>query len=177
MEISTNKKISLGIVLVGGLSVLGSYVPVFQNTETLWYDINTNLIKFYFLPLMLVAAGGFLTYFIEYLIKPDPQKGLLSYGFTHPLLLAILLLASTAWSIFQVRHVKTNQPMYAILASTSLVVTAICSILLLAGTVEADESWLGVVGLGLFCLTTVINDGVVYNAKMIFETFRETSRS
>ena len=170
MGISTNKKVSLAVVLVGGLSVLGSYVPVLRNTKALWYNMNA-LVKSYFLPLMLVAAGGFITYFIDYLIKPDPRKGLLSYGFTHPILLAILLLASTAWSLFQVLHVKTSRPSYAILASTTLVVTAICSILLLAGTVEADESWLGVVGLGLFCLTTVVNDGVVYNAKMLFETF------
>ena len=63
-----------------------------------------------------------------------------------------------------------DQPVWPVLTSMVLVVTAICSILLVAGTVECKVAkWYALAGILCFSLTTVLADAVGWQASYILQ--------
>ena len=76
--------------------------------------------------------------------------------------------SAIGWSVRTTLHARKSTVGTTALTSGSLIVTALCSILLLAGQLESQEpSWYATLGLLLFCLVTVLGDGVGWNARFL----------
>jgi hypothetical protein len=114
---------------------------------------------------MLLAAAGLCTFPGAYCARPRPTTGLFRFAWVVPVLFAVLLLSSAGWSV---AVALTNQRW---LVAALLVLVGICSILLLAGTTEADNAtWYTVLGAALFATCTVLNDAVGWNANYLLKT-------
>ena len=175
-----NKVTFISVVLLLGVLILTSYIPVVQSQlkyNKLWFGID-GLTRKYFYFCMILSVIGFGLFFIPLIKNIDSktystnQIGLFKNKSVLPSLLITLLISSLLWSYF---ILKSDKKTFVILASFSLILTALCSILLVAGTVEVKTidtpTFLMMIGLVLFSITTVINDGVIYNAKMLKKTF------
>jgi len=164
---------TLAIASILGAGVLGSYVPVVKDqlskTYDHWLQI-PNDTRYMFYALQLLAAIGFITWTIHYCTRPEPYKsGLFSYSRAFvPILITVLLLSAIGWSIGTVLHARRPNKGTAALTSGSLIVTALCSLLLLAGQLESETPvWYAILGLLLFCLVTVLGDGVGWNSRFL----------
>ena len=173
MALASYKAVILIIVAVLGVGVLGSYVPVVQAVRKgtdLWFGMNKGT-KAYFYTCICLAVIGFIVWLLNLMIDPIPEEGLFRNQAVLPLLIVALLVSALLWSIFVVQTTETeslkSKKTYAVLTSLSLVVTAVCSILLAAGTIEANSKWYAVAGISVFCLTTVVNDSVIWNANFL----------
>lgn len=163
----------LVLTILLGLGTLGSYVPLVIDQVKGKYDYwlqfpKSSRIVFYVF--QALAAVGFLTFFINYMIEPvDDKQGLLSYTpWVTPLILGILLLSCLIWGISVVQYMRNRSTWLKWVAVTSLVVTAIGALLLLAGYAETKEpKWYVLLGLLLFSIVTVLADGVMWNARFI----------
>ena len=172
-NMDVGQKVSLGLVGVLGLVVLLSYVPIgkeqMSGTHDYWVGFN-NESRYMFYGLQIGAAIGFLVFLFTYCFNKRPSTGLFSKHISvAPILIGLLLLSSIGWSVGMMYSVRNPQSVALKgVVSASLIVTAICSILLLAGYAEADNSkWYGLLGIMFFCLVTVLADGVAWNAKYI----------
>ena len=175
------KKITfVSVVILLGVLIITSYIPVVQaqiKYNKLWFGID-GLTRKYFYFCMILSVIGFGLFFIPLIKNIDSktysvnQIGLFKNKSVLPALLITLLISSLLWSFF---ILKSDRKAFVVLASCSLIITALCSILLVAGTVEVKTidtpTFLMMVGLVLFSITTVINDGIIYNAKMLKKTF------
>lgn len=170
-----DQKATLAIACVLGAAVLGSYVPIVKDQLSKRYDHWLGLpndTRYMFYALQLLAAVGFVTFILYYCMKKDePVHGLFSYNKAIvPSLVGILLLAAVGWSVGSVLHSNRPSVGSTALVSGSLVVTALCSLLLLAGQFEdQDPVWYVSLGLLLFCLVTVLGDGVGWNARFLMQ--------
>lgn len=169
------QKATLAVTCVLGAAVLGSYVPIAKDQVTKrfdhWLGI-PNGTRYMFYALQLLAAVGFVTFILHYCTNTtEYQQGLFSYGkAVVPSLVGVLLLSSIGWSIGTVQHMRNPSKATAALVSGSLIVTALCSLLLLAGQLETqDPAWYASLGLLLFCLVTVLGDGVGWNARFLLQ--------
>ena len=167
------QKITLSITCVLGLIVLLSYIPIAKEQLAgkydYWVGFSQN-IQYMLYPLMGLAAIGFVTFIIQYLLNNNNfTSGLFSYHkFIVPILVGILLLASICWSICVMYYVRQPSIILKTLTSICLIVVAICSVLLLAGYTESQNpKWYVILGLIAFCVVTVLNDGVIWNSKML----------
>lgn len=174
------QRITGGVVAVLGLFVLGSYVPLFRQHREQQYDFWLGLpsaARPVLYTLMFFAAAGFLAMVWDYVSRPLPTTGLFGkHKSIFPVLIAVCLLASALWSIFtlQVSKSKTKSSLkgWAAGASTSLVVVALCSILFIAGQAErVDPSSAALIGSLFFGLTTILTDGVLWNSRLLLQTF------
>lgn len=156
-----------------GLGVLGSYVPIAQDQiakkHDYWLGIPQQT-QFALYALWAAAAVGFLWYvgFRSFGPQPVDSKGLFSYApHMRPGLVGGLLATSILWSVF----VRANfeNPSVGLRAGTSgsLIATAILTILLLAGEAETGAPWHVLLALCGFALTTVLVDGVMWNATFL----------
>lgn len=159
----------ISITLTTLLGVLISYILVFSRGRTaggyikhpLWLGMETSLVKF-IVGLQLIAAVGFVAALYQWIRKP-PSKGIL--GHTNALFITLMIFSIAAigwpWAVLYKQH---------FLVVLSLCLTAISSIILLAGSVEDDQGgtpWWVTVGLLFLSLVTVLADGVLWNAKYI----------
>jgi hypothetical protein len=132
--------------------------------------MNPNVIKF-IIPWMVLAAIGFLTFTIAYLISP-PKKGLLSYpsgsGWATPIIVTIFLAASLGWSFAVKAALTKKSTMTTFTTSITLVIAAIAAICLLAGSMEDGQIAL-IVGSLFLTIQCALIDGVGWNAKFILK--------
>jgi hypothetical protein len=158
---------TLSLFLTLGPLVLASYGLLYKGAAAgrdFWFGMPRQVQYVYYV-FMLLAAVGLCTFTGAYCARPRPTTGLFRFGWVVPVLFATLLLASTGWSV---AVALTTQRW---LVSLLLVVVAVCSILLVAGTAEADNStWYMVLGAVLFAVCTVLNDGVGWNANYLLKT-------
>ena len=166
------QKITLSITCVLGLIVLLSYIPIAKEQLSGKYDYWLGLsqnIQYVLYPLMFLAAIGFVTFIVQYLINNNFTTGLFSYNkFIVPILIGILLVASIGWSICVMYYVRRPSTILKTFTSICLIVVAICSLLLLAGYTESQNpKWYVILGLIAFCVVTVLNDGIIWNSKML----------
>lgn len=154
----------LCVVLVGGMCVLSSYIPVVKDYKNYdyWFGISKPS-KTMFYVFWVLAALGFLWYVLSLLLWPlNDAKGLLSYKpWIRPLLLAAILVFSAAWSVLVWKRVAKAWVVGA------LVLVAVATILLLAGEAETDAPWHRVLGLMSFAATTVLIDPIQWSAKYV----------
>lgn len=131
-----------------------------------WFDLPQDVIKM-LIVFQVFAMIGFIVAVGSWIITP-PQKGIMS-GHMVFITVAVFLISAALWPI-------TTYYEYPFLVVTSLVVTAIASILLLAGSIEEENVQLyRVIALLFLCITTVLGDGVLWNANYILKQKAKTS--
>jgi len=163
----------LVITCILGPAILGSYVPIYQDQKSgkhdYWLQIPSTT-QYLFYAFWLLAAIGFIWYVLSVLIwTSNDNAGLFSYGaWVRPVLIALLLIAALGWSLGTWTHFHKGASKGW--ASASLVVTAICTILLLAGEAESNAPWHRILGLMAFAFTVVLIDPVMWNAKWLIGT-------
>ena len=155
-----------------GLGTLGSYVPLITDQVKGTYDYwlgfpQSNRTMFYVF--QVFAAAGFLTFFADYLKSAPAEQGLLSHSpAIVPVVVGVLLAACLIWGIGIVQYMRAPSSWLKWMVAGSLVITGLCSILLLAGYAETKEpKWYVLLGLLLFSIVTVLADGVMWNARFI----------
>lgn len=155
------------IIVVGLLlSILLSYGIVFSGSgysyinNPYWVGMDFTLIKT-IIVLQIIAAVGFVVS-LAWWFRNDPKRGILSERYVLFILLSIFAISSAVWPW----ALKYNQ---SVLVVCSLVITAITSVLLLAGSVEDQSPWWVSLGLLGFSTVTVLADGVMWNAAYITE--------
>jgi len=105
---------------------------------------------------------GFIVSITSWIIHP-PKKGIMK-GINLFLTIALFLVSAILWPI--ATHYNCIS-----LSVFNLILTAIASVLLLAGSVEEEDvQWYRVLGLLFLCITTVLGDGVIWNANYIIKT-------
>ena len=151
-----------------GLGVLGSYIPIVKDFKQhdYWVGIPPALQTTFYV-FWVLAALGFLWYVASHLFfTQKDDRGLFAYGaWIRPLLIGIMLIGSILWSVFVWGHFnKQWNKGWTVL---SLIVVALCTILLLAGEAEANAPWHRILGLMCFAMTTILIDSVMWNAKFL----------
>jgi hypothetical protein len=114
--------------------------------------------------LQALAAVGFLSAVLTWVFFAPPSGGVLSYHpAVLPVVLGVFLASSAAWAFLM----SADDP-NKIAVSASLVVTAVASIVLVAGAAEETRPrWWVVGGTLLLALVTVLGDGVAWNARWL----------
>ncbi len=153
-----------------GPSILASYIPIYKDQKSGQYDYWLHIpttTQYLFYAFWLLAALGFIWYILSLLIWPLASgQGLFSYGqWIRPLLLGVLLLSSLGWSLGTWMHFHKDASKGW--ASACLLLTAVCTILLLAGEAEAGAPWHRILALMGFACTVVLIDPIMWNAKWL----------
>lgn len=161
---------SVSILVVLGTVVLISYVLLalrHKNTNyissPLWYGLGRSTV-IVLVVLQAFAVIGFLAAIITWVFFEPPKGGVLSYSpVILPVTLAVFLSSSAAWAFLMLSD-KPNKA--AVVAS--LVLTALSTIILIAGAAEENNPrWWIVLGTLLLGLVTILSDAVVWNARFI----------
>ena len=125
-----------------------------------WFGMSPTIIKM-LMVFQAFAIIGFLTTIINWIQYP-PKEGIMhdnNLFYT----ISLFLISAAIWPV-------ATQYKIHFLAISSIILTAIASILLLAGTVEErkeDIKWYKILGMLLLCIVTVLVDGVLWNANYI----------
>ncbi len=154
------------LAILGLLVLISYYIFLIKDSKTgyinhqFWFGLPENIVKMLII-FQILAVIGFLTTIISWIIYP-PKKGIV-YGNNLFYIIIFFLISAAIWPI--VTYYKIPW-----LVVSSLVITAVSSILLLAGTIEEDKEdikWYKVLGMLFLCLVTVLSDGVIWNANYI----------
>ena len=167
----TPQQITLsGVVSSLGLLVLVTYYICFTRLQEpspyashpMWFGMPKAYIYFCIV-LQIAAAIGFIFLFID-LVRNPSTKGILSYidGYAPTMILATFLISSIVWPIVTTYKHKTGSVL-------SLVIAAMASLLLLAGVTEDRKPLSVVIATVIFCIVTVLQDGVMWNANYLLQ--------
>jgi hypothetical protein len=129
-------------------------------THPFWFNMNVDVVRMLIF-FQLFAVIGFIFTVTSWIINP-PSQGIVN-GNNLFYILSIFLISAAIWPV--ATYYKIHW-----LVIISLVITAISSIFLLAGTIEEkshDVRWYKVLGMLCLCLVTVLGDGVLWNANYI----------
>lgn len=183
MILDRPKKVTIGLTAVLGTVLILSYVPLIRmHTSGLfdfWLGMPKSAVTNFYI-FMLVAAIGFGLVLFDYLLHPHKETGIFKETYVFPLLIGIILVFSIVWSVCVVQYAKSSSldssagKGWAGISSASLVVVALCSLLVIAGNSEASQVNYGLVGAVMFCITTVLVDSVGWNARFIRQVFEQT---
>lgn len=157
------------ILFIFAIGVLISYYVVFgklyksnksYSKHEFWFGMNQTVINIliYF---QIIAAIGFIIAIFSWFKNP-PKQGVMS----NENILFLTFLAFFTGSIIWPFAVYYKKHWLVII---SLIVVAIASILLLAGSVEdfSNNRWYITMGLFCLCIVTVLGDSVMWNANYI----------
>lgn len=165
----------IAITILGGIMVIISYFMTFNGLNEgyiqsrFWLDMPTPVV-YVMVFFQVLAVIGFFMFMIPWLFIEPPKGGVLGNSISFVIVLAIYFIASSIWAPAAYNGLEGNKTA-SWLSSGSLVVSAICSILFIAGAVEENEPrWYVVLGTILFGITVVLGDGVAWNAKFIKNT-------
>ena len=163
------------VTCVLGFFVLLSYYLSFRGknkngytNSSLWLGLPKPFV-YIAVAFQLLGAAGFLVMIISWSIHP-PSGGFLG---THEavlvIIVAVILMASMAWAPLTMHSIENPTSWAArVGAVTSLIVTAIGSILLVAGACEESKPrWYVMIGAILFAIVTVLFDSVAYNSRFV----------
>lgn len=160
------------ITVIGGIIVLLSYYIVFKGTgksylkSDYWLGQPSSIITIFFI-FQILAVIGFLMFMASpsgWLFGKAPQGGILGDSNIFYVVLILFFLSSASWAFLAKGGIHGSKTS-VILCSVSLVITAICSIIFIAGAVEEDNPrWFVVLGTILLGITTILGDGVCWNA-------------
>jgi hypothetical protein len=163
----------LSVCLVLGLLVLLSYGVLLKVNDmaTLWQGMSSSN-QYVYYAFMILAALGFCAFVVWYLTNTTEMSGIFKHEWVAPTAMAVLLCASALWSVF-VSLGKASRA-WPVLVSVMLVITALSTIVLVAGTVESNVApWYALTGILLFGLTTVLGDAVGWNARFILANLKK----
>lgn len=125
-----------------------------------WFDMPPDVVKVLII-FQILAMIGFLVAIGSWLVTP-PEKGIMKGNMLF-YTLCLFFISAILWPLATYYD-------YPITVVVSLILTAIASILLLAGTIEEENvQWYRVLGILCLCITTVLADGVLWNANYIIK--------
>lgn len=161
------KYLQLTILSILSIIVLSSYYFYLVKDSTtdyfnhpFWFGINPSVVRI-FMILQIFAVVGFLIAITSWIIQP-PSQGLMA-GNSLFYTLILFLISAAIWPV--ATHYKIHS-----LVISSLISTAIASILLLIGSVEEskkDIRWYKIIGILCLCVVSVLVDGVLWNINYI----------
>jgi hypothetical protein len=161
------KIFEITILILFGILVLTSYyIFLIKDSKfgyinhPFWFGLPENIIKI-MVVFQILAMIGFLTAVISWIRYPPKQGIMYKNNLFYTLIL--FLLSASIWPI--ATHYKIHWA-----AVLSIILTAISSILLLAGSIEEkkeDIKSYKVIGIIFLCIVTVLCDGVIWNANYI----------
>lgn len=129
-------------------------------THPFWFGISPSIVKI-LMVFQVFAVIGFITTIISWIINP-PKQGIM-YGNNLFYTLILFFVSATIWPI------ATQYKIHWLVIS-SLILTAIASILMLVGTIEErkeDIKTYKVLGMIFLCMVSVLVDGVLWNVNYI----------
>ena len=164
--------LALITTLICGALVLASYtclLPLYGGyvQNDLWLGFSSTYV-WLAIVFQILAVLGFIGMVVSWTIQ-KPVGGLLGTNdYVLPSILAVTLISAACWAPFTVRRIRHGSQSAKVIASLSLVVTALGSMLLFAGACEETRPrWAVQIGALLFCITTVLFDAVGYNSRFI----------
>jgi hypothetical protein len=175
-SMNSQQQALLWIIIVGGLAVILSYIlPIVAhqgNSEPLWGGITSGLRNFYFVS-MLLAALSYLafTYFVLFRLNPDTTRIFQSMTYiVFPIIYCLILISSALW--MPLTYAMVAQPQTGLwigIRAVLLIVGlgALCLVIALLGLSPRPSGvayWLAVAGSIIFCLHTLLMDGMVWAA-------------
>jgi hypothetical protein len=129
-------------------------------THPFWFDLPKEIVQM-LVVFQFFAVIGFIVAIGSWILTP-PQKGIMAGNMLF-LTVAVFLLSAALWPIVTYHN-------YPVLVVISLIITAVASILLLAGSIEEENVKLfRVLGLLCLCIVTVVADAVMWNANYIIK--------
>ena len=147
-----------------------------------WLNISSNKILF-LLILQILAIIGFIIWFINIRITP-PDKGILSYNFLnnpmYDVLIFFILFGYILWILsLNLNDLIENKTIFKTLfCCIGLFIAAICGIIIQAGCFEADNiSLISLIGITIFNITIVLNNGIGWCARLIYQTLYQNTDS
>lgn len=168
--------ILIGINILGGILVIGSYVQGFlaypENRNALWGGVPGSIQPLYTVGMLLAALGYFaFTYFVLFRLDPNVVKIGNVFDFRVFLVIyALILLASAMW--MPLTHAMIANPStelwWGIRITLSVVGLASLGLLAALLTVDTKEPalayWFAVAGAVFFCFQTAVLDALVWTA-------------
>jgi hypothetical protein len=154
----------LFILLALAISVLISYYVYLKSDKgyfdhPFWFGAPMKIVKILLLFQILTIFGFIMA--VGSMLTTPPTTGFLGEPNNLFYVLTLFFVSAIVWPI--ATYYKNGW-----LSVFSVIFTAIASILLLAGSIEEDNPMpLRVFGLLLLCITTVLGDGVLWNANYI----------
>jgi hypothetical protein len=172
----SQQQVFLWINVVGGLAVILSYIlPILthqRNSEVLWGGISGGLRNLYFVSMLLAALSYFaFTYFILFRLNPENVHIFQVMNFiVFPIIYCFILIASALW--MPLTYAMVGQPQIGLLIGIRAVLlivglAALCLVIALLGLSPRPgvvAYWLAVAGSIIFCLHTLVLDGMVWPA-------------
>lgn len=176
MNIHPQKWLMLGINLVGGAAVVGSYVQGLASHpgsgSSLWGGVPETIRPLYTVSMLLAAAGYFaFTSFILFKARPGETRvaGRFGYGLFNALYAGILV-PSALWMPLTYRMVENPSGVLWLAIQLTLAAVALCSLGMLAALFRLQPrqpAWgygLAVAGCIAFCIQTALLDAVIWSA-------------
>jgi hypothetical protein len=166
----TQQLILLGIIIVGGVSVIGSYIYGFRthpnSVNSLWGGTPKTL-RLINLPFMILAAIGFIafSYFILFHLNPEEVQIANSLGFyLFYIIFALILIPSAFWMPLTFAMIARPKTSLWIGIRLTLAIVGISSIALLIVLLYLNINepgllyWFAVGGAVAFSIQTVLFD-------------------
>jgi hypothetical protein len=166
----TQQLILLIIIIVGGISVVGSYIHGFRthpnSVNSLW-GVTPKILRLINLPFMILAAIGFITfsYFVLFHLNPEEVQIANSVGFyLFHIVFALILIPSALW--MPLTFAMIARPKISLWVGIRLVlaIVGISSLALLLALLNLNTNgfgllyWFAVSGAVAFSIQTVLFD-------------------
>ena len=168
---------------IAGFLVLVLYYYVFTKEENqssylnskFWLGVNPNIVKLLIPFQILAGIGG--VYWYQHIRKNKQTTGLLSYEIFNnkmsDVLVLVFLIGSILWpiSLLQKDLLEKKTMTKSLICCSGLFMAAIAGIMLQAGSFESNNiSGLALLGITLFNTTVVLNDGIGWCARLLYQT-------
>jgi len=176
----TQQLILLGIIIVGGVSVIGSYIYGFRthpnSVNSLWGRTPKTL-RLINLPFMILAAIGFIvfSYFILFHLNPEEIQIANSFGFyLFHIIFALILIPSAFWMPLTFAMIARPKTGLWIGIRLTLTIVGISSIALLLVLLYLNTNepglvyWFAVGGAIAFSIQTVLFDVFLWPIFFLF---------
>lgn len=168
----------LVLIVIGGISVLGSYVFGIRNqaggTSLLWGGIPRAIRPVYTVSMLVAAAGYFFViYHVLFNLEPSSVKifEVLGYNLFF-VIFALILVPSALWMPLTSVYVKSNSATLKCSIRIVLAVVGLASIAMVWALATLDPQpegifkYLAIYGSAYFAFHTAVLDGVFWSALM-----------
>lgn len=175
-QVHPQKRLLLGLNLLGGVAVLGSYYAGFathpESVDALWGGVPEALKPFYTVSMLLAAAGYFpFTAFLLFGVDADRARILGRFGFAwFNLFYALILIPSALWMPLTFSLIDTWSAGLWVAIRVVLALVGIGSLGLLAALIGMRPArpraprLLAIAGAVAFCVQTALLDAIVWPA-------------
>ena len=164
-----------------GIAILFSYLLVFGNIgntfnidgnsysyidSPYWLGISKNNI-YVIIGFQVLAAIGYIMWIIWLCTETNYGTSILRFRWVRSLLVSSFLLSSALWPFSAYYYLISPSLSRSLLCCSSLWISALSVILMLAGTFEADSPAYATIGILFLSTVVVLADGVGWSARCI----------